>query len=63
MTITPPRITDLIATIETARAGLLDAARPAAVERVHARGRLSARERLYVAADAQLLLQLSGLPP
>src|SRR5258708_23878299 len=46
MTVTPPRIQDLIASIETARAGLLDDARPIAVERVHARGRLSARERL-----------------
>src|SRR5260370_6529420 len=45
MTVTPPRIQDLIASIETARAGLLDDARPIAVERVHARGRLSARER------------------
>src|SRR5260370_1074554 len=46
MTVTPPRIQDLIASIETARAGLLDDARPIAVERVHARGRLSAPEPL-----------------
>ena len=61
MTVTPPRIHDLIAAVETARAGLLDAARPAAVERVHSRGRLSARERLARLIDAGSFSEIGAL--
>jgi len=61
MTVTPPRIQDLIASVETARAGLLDDARPAAVERVHARGRLSARERLARLIDADSFREMGAL--
>src|SRR5260370_42601597 len=52
MTVTPARIQDLISAVEAARAELLDAARPGAVERVHARGRLTARERLERLIDS-----------
>ena len=58
---TPPRIQDLIASVETARAGLLDDARPAAVERVHARGRLSARERLARLIDEGSFREMGAL--
>jgi propionyl-CoA carboxylase beta chain len=61
MTITPARITDLIAAIETARAGLMDEARPAAVQRVHARGRLSARERLDRLIDKGSFREMGAL--
>src|SRR4030088_2925587 len=61
MTVTPPRIQDLIASVETARAGLLDAAPPAAVERVHARGRLSARERLARLIDEDSFREMGAL--
>jgi len=61
MTVTPPRIQDLIAAVETARAGLLDDARPAAVERVHARGRLSARERLARLIDESSFREMGAL--
>src|SRR5580704_18119224 len=61
MTVTPPRIQDLIASVETARAGLLDDARPAAVERVHARGRLSARERLARLIDEGSFREMGAL--
>ena len=44
MTVTTSRIQDLIASVEIARAGLLDDARPAAVEARPARGNLSARD-------------------
>ncbi|MEA2810064.1 MAG: methylmalonyl-CoA decarboxylase subunit alpha, partial [Rhodospirillaceae bacterium] len=61
MTVTPPRIQDLIASVETARADLLDEARPAAVERVHARGRLSARERLARLIDEGSFREMGAL--
>lgn len=61
MTVTPPRIQDLIASVETARAGLLDDARLAAVERVHARGRLSARERLARLIDEGSFREMGAL--
>ncbi len=57
----PPRIQDLIAAVETARAGLLDEARPAAIERVHARGRLSARERLARLIDNGSFREMGAL--
>ena len=44
-----------------ARAGLLDDARPAAVERVHARGRLSARERLARLIDEGSFREMGAL--
>src|SRR5258705_11952700 len=61
MTATPPRIQALIAAVETARADLLDEARPAAVERVHARGRLSARERLARLIDKGSFREMGAL--
>jgi propionyl-CoA carboxylase beta chain len=61
MTATPPRIQDLISSIESARAGLMDDARPAAVERVHGRGRLSARERLDRLIDRDSFREMGAL--
>jgi acetyl-CoA carboxylase carboxyltransferase component len=61
MTATPPRIQDLIAAVETARAGLMDDTRRAAVERVHARGRLSARERLARLVDKDSFREMGAL--
>src|SRR5260370_18634127 len=61
MTVTPPRIQDLIASIERAREGLLDDARPSAVERVHARGRVSARERLARLVDEGSFREMGAL--
>ncbi|MEN9314067.1 MAG: hypothetical protein RIS35_460, partial [Pseudomonadota bacterium] len=42
----------LLGEIETARNALFDEARPQAIERQHARGRLSARERVHRLVDA-----------
>jgi len=61
MTVPPPRIQDLISTVETARAALADNARSAAVERVHARGRLSARERLDRLVDKESFREMGAL--
>ncbi len=61
MTAPPPRLQDLISAVEAARAELLDAARPAAVERVHARGRLTARERLERLIDTGSFREMGAL--
>src|SRR5919108_572293 len=52
---------ELIDGIESTRAKLADAARQTAVEKLHARGKLSARERLARLVDTGSFTEIGGL--
>ena len=61
MSDTTPTIRELMARVEDARSSLHDAARPDAVAKVRARGRLSARERIARLIDEGSFDEIGGL--
>lgn len=61
MSDTTPTIRELMARVEDARSSLHDAARPDAVAKIRARGRLSARERIARLVDEGSFDEIGGL--